>query len=67
MIGADIIDPSTQQLASGRIRDLVKEIARAGVVITKCGASTLRICPPLNITLSQANEGLEVVLKVLER
>jgi 4-aminobutyrate aminotransferase len=38
-----------------------------GIVLTKCGASTLRFAPPLIITREQAEEGVDVILEVLGR
>ena len=49
------------------IKSLVKEMGARGLVLTKCGASSIRIAPPLIITREQANEGVDTILEVLRR
>lgn len=53
--------------ASELIKPIIKEIGDGGVVMTKCGASSLRIAPPLIITKEQMAEGIDVILKALRR
>ncbi len=53
--------------ASELIKPIIKEIGDDGVVMTKCGSSSLRIAPPLIITKEQMAEGIEVILKALQR
>jgi 4-aminobutyrate aminotransferase-like enzyme len=38
-----------------------------GIVLTKCGASTLRFAPPLIISKKQAGEGVDIILSVLRK
>jgi 4-aminobutyrate aminotransferase-like enzyme len=40
-------------------------LGKAGVVMTKCGQSALRIAPALSITQDIADEVLEIILRVL--
>jgi len=47
------------------IKGLIKEISTKGLVLTKCGASSVRIAPPLIITEDQADFGVDVILEVL--
>ena len=49
------------------IKSLIKEMGARGLVLTKCGASSIRIAPPLIITKEQANEGVDTILEVLRR
>jgi len=65
MLGVEVVEPETGRPAIDRIGPFVKAISQAGVVITKCGESTLRIAPPLILTREQADEGVEIILKVL--
>ena len=44
-----------------------KEMGGDGIVLTKCGASSLRFAPPLIITREQAGEGVELVIEILHR
>lgn len=65
MLGVELVEPKTWRPASARIGEIVKAISRSGVVITKCGESTLRIAPPLILTRDQADEGVEIILGIL--
>ncbi|GBD10009.1 4-aminobutyrate aminotransferase GabT [Candidatus Thermoflexus japonica] len=65
MLGVELVEPGSGDLATARVGEMVRAISRAGVVITKCGESTLRIAPPLILTREQAEEGVEIILQVL--
>jgi len=49
------------------IKALVKEMSSKGIVLTKCGASSIRFAPPLTITPKQAGEGVDIIIEVLRR
>ena len=49
------------------IKSLVKEMGARGLVLTKCGASSIRIAPPLIITRDQADFGVDVITEVVRR
>jgi len=49
------------------IKELVKEMSSKGIVLTKCGASSIRFAPPLIITKEQAGEGVDIIMEVLRR
>jgi 4-aminobutyrate aminotransferase-like enzyme len=51
--------------ASEIIKAIIKEIGAKGIVLTKCGASALRIAPPLTITQEQTDEGVDLILELL--
>jgi len=53
--------------ASEIVKAVIKEIGTQGVVMTKCGASSLRIAPPLIITQKQAEEGVDIIIETLRR
>lgn len=59
MIGVEFIDPATRHSA-GKLADAVMEESfRKGLLVLTCGASTVRFCPPLILTLAQADEAVE--------
>jgi len=66
MVGVELVNADGSP-ASEIIKKVIKDIGANGVVITKCGASTLRIAPPLIISREQANEGVDIILKVLRK
>jgi 4-aminobutyrate aminotransferase len=49
------------------IKKVIKEIGASGIVITKCGASSLRFAPPLIINHEEAGEAVGIVLEMLRR
>jgi 4-aminobutyrate aminotransferase len=49
------------------IKSVIDNVVARGVAITKCGASTVRIAPPLIITEEQASQGLDIILDVLRQ
>ncbi len=49
------------------IKALIKEMGAAGIVLTKCGPSSIRFAPPLIITKEQTGEGVDTVLEVLRK
>lgn len=66
MVALELVNPDGSP-AADLIKPVVKEIGDAGVAITRCGASALRIAPPLIITREQADEGVDVILDVLRK
>jgi 4-aminobutyrate aminotransferase-like enzyme len=48
------------------VKQIIKRLGAAGVVMTKCGQSTLRIAPALNLTMDTANEAIDIILEVLK-
>jgi 4-aminobutyrate aminotransferase len=51
--------------ASETIKAIIKDLGTKGIVMTKCGASALRLAPPLIITKKQAEDGVNLVIEVL--
>ncbi len=64
MLGVELVQPDGQP-AVDAIKEVTARATRYGLVITKCGASTIRICPPLTITEEQADEGAEILLRAI--
>jgi len=67
MIGVELVkDKQTKEQASAE-RDRVVELAfERGVLFLGCGASTIRIAPPLITTKEQADVAIEVLEECLE-
>ncbi|HDN79547.1 MAG TPA: aminotransferase class III-fold pyridoxal phosphate-dependent enzyme [Chloroflexi bacterium] len=66
MVGVELVNADGSP-ASEIIKKVIKDIGANGVVITKCGASTLRIAPPLIISKEQASEGVDIIIRVLRQ
>lgn len=64
MVAVELINADGSP-ASEIIKAIIKEIGAKGIVLTKCGASALRIAPPLTITQEQADEGVDIILELL--
>jgi len=65
MIGVELIN-SDGSPAEELIKKFMTEIPKRGVVITKAGKSVIRICPALNITKEQFEEGLDIILGTIK-
>lgn len=68
LIGVDIVkDPITREPdKEGRDR-IIHEAFNQRLLLLGCGASTIRIVPPLTITKKHLDEGLDLLYKVLGR
>jgi len=66
MIGAELVNKDGTP-ANEIIKEVIKEVASQGVVLTKCGASTIRFAPPLIINEDQLNEGLDIIIGILKK
>jgi 4-aminobutyrate aminotransferase len=64
MVAVELIN-SDGNPAREAIKRLIKEMSVRGLALTKCGASSVRIAPPLIITEEQADFGVDVILEVL--
>ena len=64
MVGVELINADGSP-AGEVVKAVMKESRASGIVLTKCGASTLRFAPPLIITQEQAREGVDVILESL--
>ncbi len=66
MVAVELVN-SDGSPARDVIKSLIKEMGARGLVLTKCGASSIRIAPPLIITREQADFGVDVITEVLRR
>jgi 4-aminobutyrate aminotransferase len=66
MVGVELVNGDGSP-AIEIVKAVMEETRAGGIVLTKCGASTLRIAPPLIITQKQAGEAVETILEVLGR
>jgi len=64
MVGVELINADGSP-AGEVVKAVIKESRTRGIVLTKCGASTLRFAPPLIITREQAEKGVAAILKTL--
>ncbi len=61
MVGVELINADGSP-AGEAVKAVMKDSRERGIVLTKCGASTLRFAPPLIITREQAKQGVDIVL-----
>lgn len=61
MIGIEFVkDRETREPARALAQRVMEEAFRRGLLILTCGASTIRLCPPLVLTEAQVDEGLAI-------
>ncbi|MCK5255239.1 MAG: aminotransferase class III-fold pyridoxal phosphate-dependent enzyme, partial [Deltaproteobacteria bacterium] len=65
MIGAELVNKDGTP-ANEIIKNVIKQTASQGVVLTKCGASTIRFAPPLIISEVQLEKGLSTIIGILK-
>jgi 4-aminobutyrate aminotransferase len=61
MVAAELVNNDGSP-ANEIIKVVIKEMGGQRLVLTKCGASAIRIAPPLIITLHQAEEGINTII-----
>ncbi|KPV62084.1 MAG: Glutamate-1-semialdehyde 2,1-aminomutase [Candidatus Bathyarchaeota archaeon BA2] len=67
MIGAEIVeDKETKSPGVDKVREIMMRCWKRGISIITCGASTLRIAPPLVITRELVDAGLEIMEDVIK-
>jgi 4-aminobutyrate aminotransferase len=61
MIGVEFVQDKLSKTPDARIRNRVVELAfEHGLLLMGCGANAMRIIPPLTISRSEADEGLQI-------
>jgi 4-aminobutyrate aminotransferase-like enzyme len=66
MIGVELVeDKESKKPASQKARDVMVRSWKRGIAIVTCGASTLRIAPPLTIQRELADVALDIVEDVV--
>jgi 4-aminobutyrate aminotransferase len=67
MIGAEIVeDKETKSPGVDKAGEIMLRCWKRGIAIITCGASTLRIAPPLTITRELVDAGLEIIEDVIK-
>jgi 4-aminobutyrate aminotransferase len=62
MIGVEFVkDRGTREPARALAHHLMEECFRRGLLVLTCGASTVRLCPPLVLTEAEADEALNTM------
>ncbi len=62
MIGIDFVkDRVSREPARKLSHDVMEEAFKRGLLVLTCGASTVRLCPPLVLTTEQADEALHLL------
>jgi 4-aminobutyrate aminotransferase len=64
MVSVELINADGSP-ASESIKEIIKKMGAKGIVLTKCGASSLRFAPPLIISQEQAKEGVDIILEMV--
>jgi 4-aminobutyrate aminotransferase len=64
MVSVELINADGSP-ASEIIKEIIKKMGAKGIVLTKCGASSLRFAPPLIISQEQAKEGIDIILEMV--
>jgi 4-aminobutyrate aminotransferase len=68
MIGIEVVADKHAKTAAPEQRDHIVEMAfEKGVLFLECGASTLRLCPPLIVTKQQADVALDVLEECIQQ
>jgi len=65
MVGIELNDPGEGE-GSLAIR-ITKELMKEGLLVIPSGARTIRLLPPLNVTIAEADQALLILRKVLSR
>ena len=66
MVGVELINADGSP-AAGIIKEMIKGLGSEGIVMTKCGASVLRLAPPLVISKEQTEKGVDIILSALSK
>jgi len=67
MIGTEIVeDKDTKKPAGQKAKEIMTRCWKRGVAIITCGASTLRIAPPLIITRENVDSGMDIIEDVIK-
>jgi 4-aminobutyrate aminotransferase len=59
MVGVEFVDPASGAPATQLADAIMTEAFRKGLLVLTCGASTVRFCPPLVLTMAEADEAVE--------
>ena len=65
MVAVDLVNQEGNPITVDQVKKIIKKLGAAGVVMTKCGQSALRLAPALIITQEQADAVTDIILQVL--
>jgi 4-aminobutyrate aminotransferase len=66
MLGVEIVkDKDTKEIAHDETDEVMLECFNRGLMVLPCGSSSIRFCPPLNITEKQASIAFEIFAEAL--
>ena len=65
MIGVELVNKDGSP-ATDLIKAFMEEVPKRGLVVIKAGKSVIRICPALNISKEELNEGLDIIIETLK-
>ena len=66
MVAVDLVNREGNLITVDQVKKVIKKLGAAGVVMTKCGQSALRLAPALIITQEQADAATDIILQVLK-
>lgn len=67
MIGIEFVQDSQTRQPNEKLRDLIVDNAYLrGLLVLGCGKSTIRLSPPLCVTKSEIDEGLEILEEAIQ-
>jgi 4-aminobutyrate aminotransferase len=67
MIGLEIVkDQKTKAVDADRRNDIIRKAHQQGLLLLECGASSIRICPPLVLSSDEAELGLSILRKSID-
>jgi 4-aminobutyrate aminotransferase len=67
MIGLEIVkNKKTKAADPDRRNDIIRKAYRKGLLLLECGTSSIRICPPLVLSLEEAELGLSILKESIE-
>ncbi len=67
MIGVEIVqDKKTKTVDPDRRNEIIKKAYKKGLLLLECGASAIRICPPLVLSHEEAERGLSILRESID-
>ncbi len=68
MIGVELVkNRKTKEYATKEIEQVLYESFKRGVAVISAGKSTIRIAPPLNITMELAEKAVDIIIDVIKK
>jgi 4-aminobutyrate aminotransferase len=67
MIAVDLVNREGCPITVDQVKEIIKKLGAAGIVMTKCGQSALRLAPALILSQEQADAAVDIMLDVLRK